>query len=125
MSILLVFVGAGIGGVMRHLLNLAVLRLTGPAFPWGTALINVSGSFVMGLLIGFLMLKEAAWLQNLRLFVATGILGGYTTFSTFSLEAVLLWQRGEPVAAAGYVLGSVVVGIVGLLGGLALMRSFA
>jgi CrcB protein len=121
---ILVFVGAGLGGVLRHTLNLAVGRLLGTGFPWATAFINVSGSFTMGFFIGWLAFKAGAgWTQSARLFVATGVLGGYTTFSSFSLESILLLERGEAGAAAAYVGGSVLLGIVGLWGGLSLARA--
>ena len=121
---ILVFVGAGLGGVLRHTLNLVVGRLLGTGFPWATAFINVSGSVTRGFLIGWLAFKAGAeWTQSVRLFVATGILGGYTTFSTFSLESILLFERGEIGAAAAYVGGSVLLGIFGLWGGLSLARA--
>ncbi|MFC0283626.1 fluoride efflux transporter CrcB [Camelimonas abortus] len=124
-AIALVFLGAGLGGVGRHLAGLAAARAFGAAFPWGTLLVNVSGSLLMGLLVGWLALRPDGASQNLRLFLATGALGGYTTFSTFSLEAVMLWQRGEPLAAAAYVLASILSGVAGLAVGLAAMRSLA
>ena len=121
---LLVFVGAGFGGMLRHALNMFIPRLVGGGFPWNTAFINISGSIVMGLLVGWLAFRAGAeWTQSLRLFVATGILGGYTTFSTFSLEAIVLLERNQPGAALAYVGGSVLFGVVGLWGGLTLARS--
>ena len=94
---LLVFLGAGFGGCLRHTVNLLAARLLGTSFPWGTFLINISGSLVMGLIAGFLAFRAGeAWTQHVRLFMLTGILGGYTTFSAFSLDAALLFERGEP-----------------------------
>ena len=123
-SILLVFVGAGAGGVVRHIVNLLAARWWGTDFPFGTLLINVTGSMLMGLLAGWLAFKaSAAWSQPLRLFVATGMLGGYTTFSTFSLETVLLIERNQIAAAAGYVVFSLLFGFLGLWAALMLMRS--
>lgn len=123
-SILLVFVGAGAGGVVRHIVNLLAARWWGTDFPFGTLLINVTGSMLMGLLAGWLTFKaSAAWSQPLRLFVATGMLGGYTTFSTFSLETVLLIERNQIAAAAGYVAFSLLFGFLGLWAALMLMRS--
>lgn len=120
---LVVFLGAGIGGALRHGANLGCARLCGTAFPWGTLAINVTGSLLMGLTAGWLAFRAGeAWTQNLRLFLTTGILGGYTTFSAFSLDAMLLWERGEVGAAAAYVLGSVIVSILALAVGLALVR---
>ncbi|MDI1261894.1 MAG: fluoride efflux transporter CrcB [bacterium] len=124
MSYLLVFVGGGLGASLRHFINLMCARLLGTGFPWGTFLINITGSTVMGLIAGYLAFRGGAS-QHWRLFLMTGILGGYTTFSAFSLDAALLYERGEPGIAALYVLGSVVLSIAGLFAGLALMRHFA
>lgn len=125
-STLLVFLGAGIGGVLRHGVNLAALRWLGPGFPFGTMAVNIVGSAVMGLLAGWLALRAGeGWPQQARLFLATGVLGGFTTFSAFSLDAVLLWERGDVVAAALYVVGSVILSLVALVGGLALVRGLS
>jgi CrcB protein len=124
MSYLLVFVGGGLGAMLRHLVNVTCARCLGTAFPWGTFLINISGSTVMGLIAGYLAFKGEAS-QHWRLFVMTGILGGYTTFSAFSLDAALLYERGELGLAALYVVGSVALSIAGLFGGLALVRHFS
>jgi len=121
----LVALGGAIGSGARHLVNLAVLRLLGPNFPAGTLIVNVLGGFLMGLLVGFLALKYAGGGQGLRLFLATGILGGFTTFSAFSLDAVLLWERGEVLAAASYVVVSVVLSVGALVLGLMFMRAAA
>ncbi len=124
MNYLLVFVGGGLGASLRHLANVTCARHLGTGFPWGTPLINISGSLVMGLIAGYLVFKGEAshpW----RLFIMTGILGGYTTFSAFSLDTVLLYERGELGLAALYVLGSVVLSIAGLFAGLALARHLA
>jgi CrcB protein len=123
---ILVFLGAGFGGALRHALNIALGRALGTDFPWATAFINVSGSFVMGALVGWLAFRAGGgWTQHARLFVATGVLGGYTTFSTFSLESVLLIERNQIGAALAYVGGSVLLGVVALWGGLSLARSLA
>ncbi|GEP08412.1 Putative fluoride ion transporter CrcB [Methylobacterium gnaphalii] len=119
MNPLLVFLGAGIGGVLRHGVNMMAFRL-GSSFPWGTLTINVVGSIVMGLVTGWFALRGGS--MQARLFIATGILGGFTTFSTFSLETFALFERGETIAALGYVLASLIVGIGGLALGLLLMR---
>ena len=125
-STLLVFVGGGIGAALRHGVNAAFLRWLGPSFPWHTLVINMAGSLAMGLFAGWLAFKAGeAWSQPVRLFLTTGICGGFTTFSAFSLDAVLLWERGETGAAAGYVLASVILSILGLVAGLALMRSLS
>ena len=120
---LLVFLGAGLGGALRHGVNVGCARFCGPAFPWGTLTVNIVGSFVMGALAGWLAFKaEHGWSQPLRLFLSTGVLGGFTTFSAFSLDAVLLWERGQTGLAAAYVSASVILSIAGLMAGLALVR---
>lgn len=125
-STCLVFLGAGIGGTLRHGVNLLAPRWFGFGFPAGTMLINILGSALMGLIAGWLAFKtQAGWSQHVRLFLTTGILGGFTTFSAFSLDAVLLWERGEAGLAALYVIGSVVLSLVALFAGLALVRSLS
>ena len=122
-SYLVVFLGAGIGGALRHGVNVGAARLFGVCFPSGTLAVNVIGGVAMGVLAGWLALKAGeTWTQSVRLFLATGVLGGFTTFSAFSLDAVVLWQRGESVAAGAYVLASVVLSIAGLLAGLFVVR---
>jgi CrcB protein len=123
---LIVFLGAGIGGALRHGVNLACARACGLAFPWGTLTVNIIGSFAMGLIVAWLAFKvEVPWSQHMRLFLTTGILGGFTTFSAFSLDAVLLWERGATLLALAYVAGSVVLSVGGLLLGLVVVRSLA
>jgi len=122
-SYLIVFLGAGVGGALRHGVNVAAARLFGTGFPWGTLGVNIFGGFAMGVLAGWLALKAGeGWTQHLRLFLATGLLGGFTTFSAFSLDTMLLWERGQAGLAAGYVLASVVLSIAGLVAGLAIVR---
>jgi CrcB protein len=121
--LLLVAAGGAIGAGARHLANLAALRLFGPSFPIGTLAVNVIGGLLMGLLTGWLALRYSGGGQGLRLFLATGILGGFTTFSAFSLDAVLLWERGEVIAASVYVILSVALSIAALAVGLFLMRA--
>ena len=121
---LLVFLGGGLGAALRHGVNILSMRWLGAAFPYATLIENVSGSLAMGLLAGYFAFKGDAS-QPMRLFLATGVLGGYTTFSAFSLDTVLLWERGEVALAAGYVLGSVALSIGGLVAGLALARHIA
>jgi CrcB protein len=124
MNYLLVFIGGGLGTLLRHLINLVSIRSLGTAFPFHTSIINITGSTVMGLIAGYLAFRgEAA--QSWRLFLMTGILGGYTTFSAFSLDAALLYERGEIALALFYVLGSVVLSLAGLFAGLALVRHLA
>jgi len=124
MSYLLVFFGGGLGAALRHFINVTCVRCLGTGFPWGTFIINITGSTVMGLIAGYLAFKGEAS-QPWRLFLMTGILGGYTTFSAYSLDAALLYERGELGLAALYVIGSVVLSIAGLFGGLALVRHFS
>ena len=121
MGFLIVFLGAGIGGMARHGINLASLRWLGPSFPYGTLAINILGSAIMGLAVqAFASFSLSN--QDLRLFLTTGILGGFTTFSAFSLDAVVLWERGQHLAAFGYVLASVIVSIAGLVLAMTLTR---
>ena len=122
MGYLIVFLGGGIGAALRHGVNLNVARLLGTGFPYAPLLINITGSLVMGLAAGYFAFKGDAS-QHWRLFLTTGILGGYTTFSAFSLDAALLYERGELGAAALYVLLSVAVAIGGLFAGLAFVRA--
>jgi CrcB protein len=121
-SLILVFVGGGLGAALRHLVNLGSLKLAGTDWPFGTFFINVSGSLLMGVVAGLFALKLSLP-PALRLFVATGILGGYTTFSTFSLETALLYQRGQLGAAALYAFGSLAAGVLALFAGMALVRA--
>lgn len=120
-ALVLVFVGGGLGAVSRHLTGMAVMRASGPGFPWGTMVVNIIGSFVMGCLIAWLA-RRSSGDADLRLLLATGFLGGFTTFSAFSLDAVTLYERGALTAAAAYVIASVTVSILALFGGLWLAR---
>jgi fluoride exporter len=121
---LLVFAGAGFGGVLRYLTSLAALRAFGAAFPFGTLAVNVVGGLAMGLLAGWLGARVATdWSTEARLLLGTGVLGGFTTFSAFSLDTVTLWERGEPALALGYVLASVILSIGAVMIGLGLTRS--
>ena len=123
---LIIFFGAGFGGSLRHGVNLACARYCGLSFPWGTLVINILGSTLMGLAAGYFAFKAGeSWSQQARLFLTTGVLGGFTTFSAFSLDAVLLWERGDTAGALFYVIGSVVIAILGLMLGLALVRSLS
>ena len=124
MGYALVFLGGGLGAMLRHGVNLATARWLGISFPWSTFFINVTGSLVMGLIAGWFALKADAS-QGARLFLTTGILGGYTTFSAFSLDAALLYERGELGLSALYVIGSVVFSVGGLFAGLWLVRQFS
>jgi len=121
MAYLIVFIGAGIGGAMRHGVNQLAANLLGLAFPYGTLTINVAGSVAMGILAEYFAFRGELP-QEIRLFLTTGILGGFTTFSTFSLDAVSLGERGEWGAAAAYVASSLVLSLIGLVAGLAIVR---
>jgi CrcB protein len=123
-SMMIVFIGSGLGGVLRHLVGLAALRLLGPNFPYGTLAINVFGSALMGLVVGIFAARASTSLE-LRLLLTTGLIGGFTTWSTFSLDAVSLWQRREAGAAAAYVAASFLLSVAALLGALALARHWA
>jgi len=122
MGYLVVFLGGGIGAALRHGVNLGAARWLGLGFPWGTLIVNVTGSLVMGLLAGYFAFKGDAP-QSWRLFLATGMLGGYTTFSAFSLDAWLLYERSETSAAVMYVIASVGLSIGALFVGLWLARN--
>ncbi len=122
MGYLVVFVGAGIGGSIRHGMNIWVAHFLGSHFPWHTFIINILGSLVMGLIAGWFA-ERGGQAGNLPLFLTTGILGGFTTFSAFSLDAALLWERHEHLLAALYVGGSVVGAIIGLALGLWIVRT--
>jgi CrcB protein len=124
MGFLIVFLGGGLGAALRHGINLVSARALGTEFPYSTLIINITGSIVMGLIAGYFAFKGDAW-QHWRLFLTTGILGGYTTFSAFSLDAALLYERGATGLAALYVLASVILSIIGLFAGLAVVRNFS
>ena len=121
MLYLIVFVGAGVGGALRHGVNIASTRLFGLGFPYGTFIVNVLGSFVMGLFAGYFAFRPGVS-QHVRLFLTTGMLGGFTTFSTFSLDAALLIERHAWGLALGYVVGSLIAGLSALFLGLAVFR---
>lgn len=121
---LIVFAGAGLGGAMRHGVNMAALRMFGPGFPVATLAVNVLGSFLMGLLFALFSVKGDAP-TGLRLFLATGVLGGFTTFSAFSLDAALLYEQGQGVLALIYVMASVILALSGLFLGMGAARYLA
>lgn len=122
--LLLVAAGGALGSVGRHLVNVLAAKVAGPGYPWGTLGVNIVGSFAMGLVIAVLALRLEGS-TSLRLFLATGVLGGFTTFSAFSLDTVALWERGEGIAAVGYVAATVVLSLTALVAGLTLARAFA
>lgn len=122
MAALLVFLGAGLGGVARYGVNQLAVAWLGLAFPWATLAVNVVGSFLMGLCAEVIVARFGGW-PEARLFLMTGVLGGFTTFSAFSLEAYALWARGEGGLAALYVGASVGLSIAALVAGLFLARA--
>ena len=122
--LLLVAAGGAIGSSARHLVNMATLRWFGPAFPWGTIFVNLVGCFAMGVMIELIARRFGAS-QEMRLFLATGILGGFTTFSAFSLDTAVLWERGAHSLAALYVAATVVGTLTAIFAGLWLARSLA
>ncbi len=121
MLYLVVFLGAGLGGAFRLGLNEIAARLIGIEFPFGTLIINVLGAFAMGLLTEYFAFR-GGMSQEVRLFLTTGVLGGFTTFSTFALESVVLWERGQWMPAIAYVALSVFLSIAALVAGLAIVR---
>lgn len=118
----LVALGGAIGAGARHLAGGAALRLVGSGFPAGTLFVNVAGSLAMGLLVGYFAFRGEGG-QAMRLFLATGVLGGFTTFSAFSLDTVLMLERGEAGPALIYVAASLAGSIAGLMLGMAVVRA--
>ncbi|WP_332818730.1 fluoride efflux transporter CrcB [Sphingopyxis sp.] len=119
-SLFPVMIGGAIGAGARHLVGQAMLARLGPGFPWWTLSINIVGSLLMGLLVGWLARSGGG--DTARLFVGVGILGGFTTFSSFSMEYWMLFERGQNAQAAAYVLASVIGAIAACGLGLFLVR---
>jgi CrcB protein len=118
-----VAIGGAIGSVARYLVGIGSSKLFG-TFPWGTLIINVTGSFLIGVLVGLFALKwdlPQAW----RIFLTVGICGSYTTFSSFSLDAFYLMERGQTISAGAYMIGSVILSIGALVAAMLLIRAFA
>ena len=124
MAYLIVFLGTGIGGALRHGVNVATARLLGTGFPAWTMIVNILGSLAMGLLGGW-FLARPGFSQEARLFLTTGLLGGFTTFSAYSLDTATLIHRGQWTLALAYAGGSVVASIAALFAGLWLVRGGA
>lgn len=118
---LLVFIGGGMGSCLRHGVNLWALGRFGPGFPFGTITVNVVGSAVMGVVAAVLLTRSGS--PEWRLLLMTGVLGGFTTFSAFSLDVWGLWERGAPGAALAYACGSVVLSIAALVSALVATRA--
>lgn len=121
-NLVMVALGGAAGASARYLVGHASLRTLGSNFPYSTLIVNVTGSFLMGLLIGFLAMRTSS--EGLRLLLATGFLGGFTTFSAFSLDFTTLWERGEIALALFYVAASVILSLLAIGGGLWISRSF-
>lgn len=119
---LAIFVGGGLGAALRHAVNRTSLTYFGSAFPYGTLIVNVVGGLLMGVLAELFLVKGGGS-QEFRLFLTTGFLGGFTTFSTFSLDAALMWQRSDHIALASYIAASVLLSIGGLFVGMAIVRA--
>ena len=122
--ILAIAAGGAFGAVARHFVNNQITQWMGDGFPWGILFANVAGSFAMGVLAESMALIWSPS-QELRAFMVVGVLGAFTTFSTFSLQVALLYERGQMLLAAGYVAASVVFAVGGLFAGLALVRTLA
>lgn len=122
MPLFLVMIGGALGAGLRYQVGRLALRLFGHGFPWGTWFINLSGGFLMGLLVGLLARALSPGDESWRLLVGVGVLGGYTTFSSFSLEAALMIERGDWGVALLYVASSAIGAILMLFAGLGLAR---
>jgi CrcB protein len=119
----LVFLGGGIGSALRHGVNLFSAQVFGVTFPWGTLIVNILGSFLIGALAAWFALRDTGGAQHMRLFLATGVLGGFTTFSAFSLDFASLFERGDVGQGAAFVVASVVLSLVAIFLGLIFVRS--
>ncbi|TZG26315.1 fluoride efflux transporter CrcB [Sphingomonas montanisoli] len=119
--LLLVMIGGAIGSGFRYHLSYLMIRLFGPGFPWGTWAANLIGGFLMGILVG-LLLKMTDGGEPVRLFFGVGVLGGFTTFSSFTLETINMFGRGDYALGAAYVGSSVAGSLLALMAGLALVR---
>lgn len=119
--ILAVAAGGSLGSVARYLVAIGFGKLLGPKFPWGTLVINVTGSLLIGLFVGLFAVRWSLP-QAVRIFLVVGICGGYTTFSTFSLDSFYLIERGEVAAAAAYMIASVVLSVGAVIAGIQIVR---
>lgn len=121
LNVILVALGGAAGSVVRYGTGLAATRLIGPGFPWGTIIVNITGSFVIGVFIEAIARRFDAS-EPLRLLLVTGFLGGFTTFSSFSLDTMALIERGEAPLALTYVAASILLSLLAVAAGLAVMR---
>jgi CrcB protein len=119
--VLAIAIGGALGAVGRHYVSVAMTLIMGHGFPWGTLVVNVAGSFLMGVLIETMALVWSPSLE-MRALLTVGVLGAFTTFSTFSLDVATLYERGAPIILAIYVAASVGISILALFAGLRLMR---
>lgn len=124
MNYLIVFAGGGLGAAARYGMNVGVVRIAGSAFPWHTLAVNIIGCFLMGALTAATA-SRLNLSNETRLFLTTGVLGGFTTFSAFALDFALLIERRDQIWAVGYVLASVGLCIIACFAGLALVRAVA
>jgi fluoride exporter len=120
-GVLWVALGGALGSAARHGVNMGAVRLLGAGFPYATLIVNVLGSFLIGIVTAFLVGKTTDS-ENARLFLTTGILGGFTTFSAFSLDVFNLMQRGGSSVASAYVLASVLLSIAAVFAGFMVAR---
>lgn len=120
---LLVFLGGGIGSVLRFAVYHAARLWLPPDFPWGTLAVNALGGLAAGGVAGWILARSVGGADSTSLFLMTGLLGGFTTFSAFSLDAVLLWQRGQSGLALLYVLASVLLAVGGVVAGMSGVRA--
>jgi CrcB protein len=121
-NVLLVAAGGAFGSVCRYLTALLMTRLLGPAFPWGTLAVNLLGSLAIGFLTELVATRLNASVE-MRLLIVVGVLGGFTTFSSFSLDTVALVERGQMPAAVAYVIASVGLSLIATFAGLAIGRA--
>ena len=121
MNLIYVACGGALGSVARYLTMAAVTRFLGYGFPYGTLAVNIIGSCAMGALIGWLA-KMSGGFEQARVFIGVGVLGGFTTFSAFSLDVVTLFERGENPSVLVYIFASVTLSVIALFAGLYLMR---
>ena len=122
-GILAVALGGALGASLRYGSGLLIIRMVGGAYPWPTLFVNVVGSFLMGAMASLLLQRGSS--DEMRLFLLTGLLGGFTTYSAFSLETLQLWERGEGGIAALYMIGKLLLCFIAVLAGARLIRTFA
>ena len=121
-KVLLVAVGGAAGSVARYLVGMAALRWIGPGWPWGTLTVNIVGGFLMGAVTGWLAFRSAGQQETFRVLLATGVLGGFTTFSAFSLETALMIEKRAYAQAFTYTTASVILSVAALFAGLLIAR---